>query len=96
MENTERSSHFLIVDGAYDPLLGLKTCIEFGLIGRLDMGADVCMPRTVEEQFLRNNGDAFCGLSKLPGTVAIRLKENAKPVLHYKKRVSLHLVDEII
>lgn len=91
---TERSSHFLVVDGSYEPLLGLETCIEFGLIGRLDVGTVVCMPQTKEE-FLGNNRDAFCGLGKLPGTVAIRLKEDAKPVLHYKKRVPLHLVDRL-
>ena len=38
--------------------------------------------------------DVFHGLGKFPGTFSIKLKENSKSVLHYKKRIPNSLSDE--
>lgn len=47
------------------------------------------------ENFVSRNIDIFSGLGKYPGRVAIHLKEDAKPVVHYKKRFPNSVVKKL-
>lgn len=58
--STERSSGFVVVNDSCEPLLGLKSCVEFGLIKILDAGTVACLPQT-EKEFLEGNRDFFKG-----------------------------------
>lgn len=95
---TEHRSIFLVVDDGFEPLLGLESCIKFGLIKRADVNAEinsiVALPK-VREDFLESNHDIFNGLGKFPGKFNIQLREDAKPVLRYKKRIPLSLIDKL-
>lgn len=91
---SEHCSQFFIVDDDHEPLLGLETCIEFNLIKRMDVGTITCFPLG-EKQFLQDNGDVFGGIGKFPGYFSIKLKENSKPTLHYRKRIPLSLLDKL-
>ena len=89
----KNKAEFLVVDNCFTPLLGLKTSVEFGLIKRLDVQHIKKLPYT-ESEFLSLFSDIFEGLGHL-ATVSIHLKENSKPVLHYKKRIPHSLVDRL-
>lgn len=91
---TEQLSHFIVVDDACEPIMSLETCERFGLVKRADVNSIACLSQTREE-FLRSNRDVFEGLGKFPGTFAINMKENAKPVLHYKKRIPNSMFDRL-
>lgn len=71
----EQSTEFLVVDENFEPILGLETCISFGLIKRLD-GNSVARVESREE-FIKNNKDIFSGLRKI------------YILFHYKKRISI-------
>lgn len=90
----EKSADFLVVDDKCEPVLGLQTCIRFNLIKRMDVNA---LATSVQSRnlFVEMNKDIFTGLGKFPGTFSIYLKENSKPVLHYKKRIPLALLDKL-
>lgn len=87
-------AEFLVVNNEFEPLLGLDACIEFGLVKRMDVHKITCFPQTKEE-LVGNNRDIFGGLGKFPGKFSIKLKENATPVLHYKKRIPLSLIEKL-
>uniref|UniRef100_A0AAG5DRL5 CCHC-type domain-containing protein n=1 Tax=Anopheles atroparvus TaxID=41427 RepID=A0AAG5DRL5_ANOAO len=86
--NTSHSAKFLVVDNSLQPILGLETCIEFGLLKRVASLQSFPLDR---ETFIQSNVDLFQGLGNLPGTCTIVLKEDATPSLHYKKRIPISL-----
>lgn len=90
----ERSAEFIVVEDQSEPILGLETSIFFGLIKRLDVSTLVASVQS-KESFVELNKDIFTGLGKFPGKFSIHLKENSKPVLHYKKRIPLALLDKL-
>lgn len=90
----KQSAQFIVVDDTFEPLLGLETSIKFNLVKRLDIGSVACSLENKEE-FIKTNQDLFDGLGEMQGNVHIQLKENSKPVLHYKKRIPLSLVDKL-
>lgn len=92
--NKSKTAEFVIVNNQFEPILGLDTCIKFGLVKRLDVDVIACLPEQKNE-FLERNKDIFGGLGKFPGTFSIKLHENSKPILHYKKRIPLALVDKL-
>lgn len=79
---TDRMAEFIVVDDAFEPILGLDTSIEFGLVKRIDL---VTCSKS-KEVFVKENSDVFNGLGKIPEKITIHLKENSKPVVHYRKR----------
>lgn len=91
---SEHSSKFFIVDDNHEPLLGLEACVKFNLIKRMDVGTVTCLPLG-ECKFLEDNRDVFGGIGKFPGYFSIKLKENSKPTLHYRKRIPLCLLDKL-
>lgn len=94
--DTERraafSALFHVVDGGFEPLLGLPECISFGLIKRV---ATVQSFPSETEEFVEQNRDLFDGLGKIPGQCSITLKENSVPVMRYKKRIPSSLVEPL-
>lgn len=89
---TEQKAEFIIVDDQFEPILGRETCSDFNIIQRID--ANLATYETKDE-FIRSNSDLFTGLGKFPEKVSIQLKENSVPVLHYKKRVPIALLDKL-
>lgn len=81
----KHSALFFVVDDTFEPLLGLKSCIAFGLIKRT-CSAQICdsLPSDVNK-FIEQHKEIFEGLGKCPGTCSIALKEGSTPSLHYKK-----------
>uniref|UniRef100_A0A182XPW2 Reverse transcriptase domain-containing protein n=1 Tax=Anopheles quadriannulatus TaxID=34691 RepID=A0A182XPW2_ANOQN len=81
------------------PILGLQTCIAFGLLKRLNSIESSQSFPSDRKTFIDSNADLFEGLGNLPGECTIALKENSTPSLHYRKRIpiSLHsrLKDEL-
>lgn len=92
--NKSKTAEFVIVNNQFEPILGLDTCIKFGLVKRLDVGVIACLPEQKTE-FVERNKDIFSGLGKFPGTFSIKLHENSKPILHYKKRIPIALIDKL-
>lgn len=90
---TERLANFLVVDNTFEPILGRMTCFEFGLIKRLDIDS-VTLPGSKEE-FVARNADVFTGIGKCPGNVTIHLREDSRPVLHYRKRFPFTIVEKL-
>lgn len=93
--NIPQSAQFLVVDDGFEPLFGLQTCSEFGLIKRLcNIKKVVDIPNNKNE-FVCRFRNLFEGLGEFPGTNAIILKPNSIPKLHYKKRIPLALHDRV-
>ncbi|XP_075160731.1 uncharacterized protein LOC142233623 [Haematobia irritans] len=89
-----RTAEFLVVNNTYEPLLGLQTCMDFGLVKRMDVRIVDQYPSTKEDLISRNR-DVFDGLGKFPKPFSITLKEDAVPSIHYRKRFPLCLLDRL-
>lgn len=93
--NIPQSAQFLVVDDGFEPLLGLQTCSEFGLIKRLCSVMKVVDIPNNKNEFVDHFHDLFEGLGEFPGMNSIILKPNSIPTLHYKKRIPLALHDRV-
>lgn len=91
----EHVAPFVVVDNSFEPLLGLDSCINFGLIERVNNTNVVKGFPDTELEFVNKYADLFSGLGKCPGTCSIVLKEDAVPVLHYRKRIPHSLHDRL-
>lgn len=89
----ERETFFLVVNDKFEPILGLDSCIDLGIVKRIDIDK-IALPDKMES-FVKQNGDIFNGFGKFPGEFKIYLRENSKPVLHYKKRIPHALTDRL-
>ncbi|KAJ6641985.1 hypothetical protein Bhyg_06930, partial [Pseudolycoriella hygida] len=78
-------SDITVVSNEFEPILGLYTCVELGIVKRADIGV-ISLPHSTES-FLEQYKDVFTGCGKFPGEYKIYLKENSKPVVHYRKRI---------
>lgn len=87
-------SVFLVVENNREPILGLKTSVDFKLISRLDVDSVACLPQT-KERFVELNRDVFQGLGKFPCKQSIVLRDDAEPTLHYKKRIPHSLLEPL-
>lgn len=90
--NKENLAEFIVVDDSFEPILGLDACIRFNLIKRMDINTLAC---DSEQVFLKRNSELFSGLGEFPETFSIYLRDNSKPILHYKKRIPMSLVDRV-
>lgn len=75
---------FVVVDDNCTPILGLKSCVDLGLINRADINK-ISLPDT-SLTFIEQYRDVFNGLGKFPGESKIFLKPDSQPKLHYRKR----------
>lgn len=80
-DNSEQSAQFFVVDNEFEPIIGLDTCIAFGLIKRLDVNLLSKLPSSKDE-FVKQFHDIFNGLGKFPGPCSIQLHDDAVPALH--------------
>lgn len=55
--NCGKESLFLVVDDKLEPILGLRSCIEFGLVKRIDIDK-IALP-DIAESFVREYNDVF-------------------------------------
>ncbi|KAJ6639343.1 hypothetical protein Bhyg_12087, partial [Pseudolycoriella hygida] len=78
-------SDITVVSNEFEPILGLYTCVELGIVKRADIDV-ISLPNSTES-FLEQYKDVFTGCGKFPGEYKIYLKENSKPVVHYRKRI---------
>lgn len=86
---------FVIVDAEITPILGLKSCIDLGIIKRLD-SIDLDPHLIDRDQFKqRQNKDVFSGLGKFPNKCNILLKSNSKPVAKPPRRIPLKLINPL-
>ena len=78
---------FEIVSGNVECILGLKTCVELGLIKKMyNVGTD---------SLLNKYSDAFQGLGKMPGKVKIYLDPNVPPVIDRQRGIPYRLRDKL-
>jgi len=85
---------FHVVDTRSPPLLGLQSCIDFGLI-KLTYSVDA-QPRLNpldKESVLNSYPEVFKGIGSFEGNVSISLKHDAKPIVHAPRRVPVALRD---
>lgn len=94
---TTHVAKFIVVNDKLEPILGLETSIRFGLIKRMDIDSvdSIACSSEQKEKFLNGNMDLFHGIGKFPGKFSIYLRDNSKPILHYKKRVPIALMDKV-
>lgn len=95
IKGSTHSAEFLVVDSNFEPLLGLKSCVDFGLIGRLSRVQFSTEAPKNKTEFFEKYSDVFNGLGKFPGKCSIVLKENSIPTLFYRKRIPLSLHNRI-
>lgn len=94
VRNVETIAEFLIVDLVNcTPILGLKTCIELGLLKRIDTVAEEINERT---KFINENKDVFTGLGAFPDKCTIKIKETASPKAIPPRRIPLKIKDTVI
>ncbi|KAJ6648074.1 Gag polyprotein, partial [Pseudolycoriella hygida] len=76
-------AEFLVVDDNREPILGLDTCVAFGLIKRLDVSSIERLPKGKDE-FIKKFRDIFDGidatLSAYPTTTAAAASETTKTI----------------
>lgn len=94
-KGTIHTADFVVVDDTFEPLLGLESCIAFGLIDRLHSLQSLTSFPSEREKFIESNSDVFEGLGEIPGTCTIVLNDNAVPALHYKKRIPMTLYERL-
>lgn len=100
-KNIKSNVKFLIVDLESEPLLGLRDCIQFNLISRVDFiqnkllnDRNLLLPKT-REQLYKEFSNIFEGLGCMPGAVNIKLKPDAIPVIQTQRKVPLALHDKL-
>ena len=83
VKNSVHDARFIVVEPLFEPLLGFKSCVDFGLISRVHR-----VVRSIpanKQNFLEQYQDVFDGLGKILVKCSIILKENSIPTLLYKK-----------
>ncbi len=78
---------FYVVDTNAPPVLGLKGCIDFGLIKMVLSVTETQTEVPVLEEF----ADVFKGIGLFPGECTIHLDPHATPVVHPPRRIPLAL-----
>lgn len=78
---------FYVVDTVAPPVIGLKGCIDFGLIKLVLSVTQTQMETPVLKEF----ADVFKGIGLFPGECTIHLDPDATPVVHPPRRIPLAL-----
>lgn len=93
-----RNVRFLVVEFESEPLLGLRDCLNFNLITRLNsfevtnilLKDSVLLPKDKKDIY-SSFKQLFEGIGCIPGLVDIKLKVNAIPVVQTQRKVPLAL-----
>ncbi|XP_018359748.1 PREDICTED: uncharacterized protein K02A2.6-like [Trachymyrmex cornetzi] len=86
-----RIQEFIIVRNERVPLLGLKSCIELGLLKK------VVTVKVIEgkDEFIKKNEDLFSGIGTFQEKCKISLKQDCCPVVRPPRRIPLALKDKL-
>jgi hypothetical protein len=80
---------FVVANVLSSPILGLKTCLELGLIKRLH---DITSLDNEKHIFINKNIDIFSGVGKMPFKYDLKLTDDSMPVVKRAQKIpfSLH------
>ena len=91
--NYKRKYSFFTVEIQSNPILGYQTCIEMGLVKvPASISALFTKKSSQKTQIQEKFADVFLRIGKLPGEVAIHVKENSIPSVNhvYRTLFALH------
>ena len=77
---------FYVVDTQAPPVLGLKACLDFGLIKLI-----LSVSNTPEVSLIEEYADVFKGIGLFPGECTIHIDPSVTPVVHPPRRVPVAL-----
>ncbi|CAI6369196.1 unnamed protein product [Macrosiphum euphorbiae] len=83
--------NFVIVENHCKPILGLHSCIQLGLINKVENVDKILSLNDV----LQNYCTVFTGLGNFPDEYSIQLKPNAIPVTNVPHRVPINIQDKL-
>lgn len=81
---------FAVADVLSQPLLGLKACVELGLLQRINSVEQVDV-----EQFILKNKEVFSGYGRFPDKCSIEVKDGAKAVSKSPRRLPLSIRSKV-
>ena len=98
MKNKIYHEEFEVLKGDFEPLLGLKSCINMNLISRID-AIDINKHSHNEAEnakFLEYYKDVFEGLGKFDKSFKLHLQDKAIPFAAAPRRIPLKLKDKVL
>ncbi|XP_055923520.1 uncharacterized protein K02A2.6-like [Eupeodes corollae] len=88
--NKKYNMQFVVVEKGCQALLGLESCMELGLVARIDS-----ISQSMKEKFIKLNEDIFEGYGFFPDECRLELKKDAQPVNRPPKRIPLSLREKV-
>lgn len=95
----------MLVEGNKQAILGLKTCMQLGLIKRVhvinkevtthEKTKDATSKGVMHCDWVKEYKEVFKGIGRLPGEYKIKLKEDAEPVIHPARKVPVALKERL-
>lgn len=85
------TARFMVVGEERRPLLGLKSCVDLGLVQRVEEA--LIIPNSTE--FIRQNQDVFTGLGCFPDICKLKLSKDATPRAHPARRVPFKIKEKL-
>ena len=86
----KKTLNFNIIDGNYQPVLSLQSCINLGLVKLRDCEI-LAITATRVDGILEEYKDVFEGLGELPGEYKIITDDSMQPKVHPPRRVPVAL-----
>lgn len=90
-----KNVQFYVVDTKSQPLLGLKSSLDFGLIKVTFDVESQHSDKITKQTVLREFKDLFTGIGSMPGKCRIHLKPDAIPVIHPPRKTPIALHDKV-
>lgn len=86
-----KMQEFIVVKNEKLPLLGLKSCIELGLVKKVET------VKVIEnkQEFIIRNKDLFTGIGTFKGKCKISLKPDCCPVMRPPRRIPYSIMDKL-
>jgi len=89
--NKALNTQFIVVSDHRKPLLGLRSCVDLGLIKRIENVTEV----NNVDKFVSENFDVFDGLGCFPEVLKLKLSNEAIPRANPARRVPLKIKDKL-
>jgi len=96
---------FVLVEGNKQAILGLKTCMQLGLIKRVhvinkevtiqEKSKDATKKKAMHSDWAEEYKEVFKGVGRLPGEHKIKLRVNVEPVIHPARKVPVALKERL-
>ncbi|XP_053696549.1 uncharacterized protein K02A2.6-like [Sabethes cyaneus] len=87
-----RDLDFVIVDLNVKPILGLKSCVDLGLVQRV---LDVQTDENAGSKFVQRNFDVFSGIGCFKQQYQLKIEPKATPIAKPARRVAFALMDKL-